>query len=232
MCDSGSGQSMLFRDRKDAGIRLAAALMPLLSQVGSKNLVVLGLARGGIPVAFEIARSYVATLDACCIRKIRVPGQPELAIGAVGPGRIRHLNTSLIHDLGLASATIQRLSLLAADERDRIDAVLRGGRPLAPLKAKVVVLVDDGLATGASMHAALAAVAKHHPRRIIVAVPVTPPEVSTEFRARGVDTVTLMEPVNFRAVGNWYRDFAPVTVATVRDLLTTRAGPSAKIGQG
>jgi len=222
MSESGSDHSLL-RNREDAGTRLATALAPLLAQVRPNDLVVLGVARGGVPVAFEIARCFGGTLDACSIRKICVPGRPELAIGAVGPGRNRTLNTSLIRDLRLAPVTIRRLSSRAADERDRIDNALRDRRALTSLKGKVVVLADDGLATGASMRAALAAAAKQHPQRIIIAVPVAPPEVIDEFRSQGIDAVALIEPLNFRAVGNWYHDFAPVTVATVRRLLTTRS---------
>lgn len=218
-------ETSLIRDRKDAGVRLASALAPLLSQVESRDLVVLGLARGGIPVAFEIARRFGGTLDAWSIRKIGAPGQPELAIGAVGPGQVRILDTSLIRDLELSPATIQRLSARAADERDRIDNVLRDGRALTPLEEKVVVLADDGLATGASMRAALAAVSAHLPQRMIVAVPVAPPEVLNELRRGGVETVAIFQPVNFRAVSQWYQDFAPVTVATVRSMLTTGPHP-------
>lgn len=222
-----------FRDRKDAGMRLAAALTSILSPIDPSDLVVIGLARGGVPVAFEIAHRFAGTLDAWSIRKIGAPGQPELAIGAVGPGRTRILNRAVIRDLELPPATLQTLSWQAVNERDRIDDILRNGRAQMSLAGKVVVLVDDGLATGASMHAALAAAETHRPLRTIVAVPVAPPEVVRNFRTRGVETVALVEPANLRAVGNWYHDFPPVSVATVRDLMeaATRSAPANNLEQ-
>lgn len=209
----------IFRDRKEAGIRLAAALTPILSAVKPNDIIVVGLARGGVPVAYEIARHVGGTLDAWSIRKIGAPGQPELAIGAVGPGHTRILNQSVIRDLQLAPATIQTLSCRAADERNHIDNVLRNGSEITALNDRVLVLVDDGLATGASMHAALAAAERQHPRRTIVAIPVAPPDVVDGFRARDVEIVTLLEPADFRSVSTWYHSFPPVSVATVRTLL-------------
>ena len=213
-----------FRDRSDAGDQLASALQSILADVDPRDVVVLGLARGGVPVAAEIARALVATLDVCTIRKIRAPHQPELAIGAVGPWDTRVLNESLIRELKLAPATVQELTDRASDERNRVDEMVRGHLGSTRLTDKVVVLVDDGLATGASMRVAVDAVARQRPKRTIVAVPVAAREVARSFRMSGVDSVVLIEAEGFRAVSHWYQDFAPVPIDTVRRLLATEPG--------
>jgi len=182
---------------------------------------VLGLARGGVPVAAEIARALGGPLDACTIRKIRAPDQPELALGAVGPRKARVLNQSLIRELRLVPATVQQLTDRAIAERDRIDQVLRGDTAPISLTDKVVILVDDGLATGASMRVAIDAVAHERPARTIVAVPVAASEVAARLQEDGVDTVVLVEAERFYAVSHWYLDFAPVSIAMVRHLLST-----------
>jgi len=205
---------------------LAHALEPIVAGIDPGGLVVVGLARGGVPVAAEIARVLGAPLDASTIRKIRAPGQPELAIGAVGPGRARVLNESLIRELELPPATVRELIARAKDEQDQIDRVLRDGGVPVPLTDKAVILVDDGLATGASMRAAIGAVARRRPARTIVAVPVAARDVAAQFRKDGVETVVLIEAVRFHAVSHWYRDFAPVPIATVRRLLTREPEPN------
>lgn len=203
---------------------MALALEPILADVERGAIVVIGLARGGVPVAAEIARALDAPLDACTIRKIRAPDQPELAIGAVGPWNTQVLNEPLIGELELSPATVQELAARASGERVRIDHVLRDGAPAVSATAKVVILVDDGLATGASMRVALNAVARQQPLRTVVAVPVAAGDIAARFREEGVETVVLIEAVRFRAVSLWYGDFAPVSIATVRRLLTEDAG--------
>ena len=208
-----------FRDRADAGAQLVLALPPVLPDIDSRDVVVLGLVRGGVPVAAGIARTLGAPLDAFTIRKIRAPGQPELAIGAVGPLRTLRLNEALIRELRLAPATVQSLIAHANDERNRIDRMVHDDRLSISLTDKIVVLVDDGLATGASMRVAVDAASKQRPRRTIVAVPVAAREVARAFREDGVATVVVVEPERFQAVSHWYRDFAPVPIDTVRRLL-------------
>ena len=216
-----------FRDRTDAGVQLAFALSSVLADVDPRDVVVLGLARGGVPVAAEIARAFGTTLDACTIRKIRAPDQPELAIGAVGPWHTRVLNESLIRDLGLAPATVQELTNRASDELDRIDQMLRGDTAPTRLTDKVAILVDDGLATGASMRVALNAVGRQRPKRTMVAVPVAAREVASAFRKSGVESVLLIEAERFHAVSHWYQDFTPVPIDTVRRLLASEPGAEA-----
>lgn len=212
-----------FRDRTDAGTQLASALEPVLADVDPAEIVVLGLARGGVPVAAEIARALGAPLDACTIRKIRAPDQQELAVGAVGPGKARVLNQSLIGELGVTPATVQQLTDHAIAERDRIDLVLRGDAAPISLTDKVVILVDDGLATGASMRVAMNAVARQRSARTIVSAPVAASDVAVRLRKDGVETVVIVEAERFHAVSHWYLDFAPVSIATVRHLLSTQS---------
>lgn len=208
-----------FHDRVDAGRQLASLLATRLTDLPAGSLVVLGLARGGVPVAAQIAHRFTGVLDACVVRKIGAPNQPELAIGAIAPAGIRVVNRSLIADLGLSDAAVEQLSWSASQERDRIDAQIRGGAPLPPLEHRVVVLVDDGLATGASMQAAVAWTRAARPRQIIVAVPVTPPQLIDDFRSHGVEAVSALTPSTFAAVGQFYDDFSEVTTETVRDIL-------------
>lgn len=208
-----------FQDRTDAGQQLAALLDSSLSDVLPCDLVVLGLARGGVPVAAEIARRFPGTLDACVVRKIGAPSQPELAIGAIAPSDTRVLNRFLIADLGLTDAAVEQLSWSASQERDRIDERIRANAHLPPLRDRTVVLVDDGLATGASMQAAVAWTRASNPRQIIVAVPVAPPRLIDDFRSGGVTAVSILVPATFGSVGQFYDDFSEVTTETVRRLL-------------
>jgi putative phosphoribosyl transferase len=208
-----------FHDRADAGQQVAALLASKLTDLPAGSLVILGLARGGVPVAAEIAQRFAGVLDACVVRKIGAPNQPELALGAIAPADIRVLNRSLINELGLSDAAVEQLSWSASQERDRIDHQIRGNAPLPPLRDRVVVLVDDGLATGASMQAAVAWTKASHPRQIIVAVPVAPPQLIDDFRSRGVEAVSVLTPSTFGAVGQVYDDFSEVTTETVRQIL-------------
>lgn len=208
-----------FHNRADAGQQIAAMLAPMLPDDPVEPPTVLGLARGGVLVSVEIANRLAAAHDACVVRKIGAPSQPELAIGAVAPSGIRVLNTSLITDLGLTATAVEQLSLAASRERTRIDEQIRGGAPLLPLRDRIVVLVDDGLATGASMQAAVAWASASQPRRIIVAVPVAPPRLIDDFRRSGVNAVSILQPSTFGSVGQFYDDFSEVATATVRRLL-------------
>lgn len=214
-----SSRDRPFHDRTDAGQHLAALLAPPLSDIPSSDLVVFGLARGGVPVAAEIARRFGSALDACVVRKIGAPNQPELAIGAIAPSAVRVLNRSLIADLGLSDAAVEQLTWSASEERQRIDEHIRGGTPLPRMRDRVLVLVDDGLATGASMQAAVAWTKATEPRRIVVAVPVAPPQLIDDFRSDGIDAVAILVSEAFGSVGQFYDDFSEVTSDTVRRLL-------------
>jgi len=208
-----------FQDRTHAGQQLAALLGQTLDVVPSPDLVVLGLARGGVPVAAEIADRFNCDLDACVVRKIGAPGQPELAIGAIAASEVRVLNRALIADLGLSDAAVEQLSWSASQERDRIDEQIRGGATLPRLRDRVVVLADDGLATGASMQAAVAWTGAAAPRQTVVAVPVAPPRLLEDFRNNGVTALSVLVPETFGSVGQFYDDFSEVTTDTVRRLL-------------
>jgi len=207
-----------FIDRWQAGRTLGASLAPLVADLPPPDRLVLGLARGGVVVAAEVAAVLKATLDAVVVRKIGSPYQPELAIGAVGPNGARAYNRELIAELGIDEATLERLTQTVERTRDRLDRDLRGDRPLPDLAGKAAILVDDGLATGASMRAALA-YARAEAASVIVAVPVAAPEVVTRFEAHGVPTHALITPATFGAVGSWYVHFDEVSSDDVRALL-------------
>lgn len=207
-----------FADRWQAGQALGEALAPLVAGSAPGERSVLGLARGGVVVAAEVAAHLGAELDTIVVRKIGSPFQPELAIGAVGPGDVRVFNRGLISQLGIAESTLTRMTEEVARTRDRLDRDLRGGRPAPRLAGKLAILVDDGLATGASMRAALA-FAQRDAVSVIIAVPVAAPEVVTTFEAQGVRTCSLITPAGFGSVGAWYGRFDEVSSAEVKALL-------------
>lgn len=207
-----------FADRWQAGQALGEALAPLVAGSAPGERSVLGLARGGVVVAAEVAATLEAALDAVVVRKIGSPYQPELAIGAVGPNGVRAYNRGLIAELGIDEATLENLTEAVERTRDWLDRDLRGGRPLPELGGKVAILVDDGLATGASMRAALA-FAQRDAVSVIIAVPVAAPEVVTTFEAQGVRTCSLITPAGFGSVGAWYGRFDEVSSAEVKALL-------------
>ncbi|MFW5975816.1 MAG: phosphoribosyltransferase [Alkalispirochaetaceae bacterium] len=213
----------IFSDRRSAGKELAKALEGALS---AREAVVLGLPRGGVPVAYEVALALGIPLDILVIRKLGAPGHPELAIGAVGSGGVRVLNERIIRSLGVREGTVERI---AQEERRRVEekeAFLRGEREAVPLKGKSVILIDDGLATGASMWAAVTTVRAKEPRQVIVAVPVAPPETVEQLRQEVDRVVCLNAPAGFSAVGEWYHHFDQTSDQEVRKLLGA-AGKSA-----
>jgi len=211
-----------FANRHAAGRLLGNALLPHLAHVPPENQIVLGLARGGVAVAVEVALILNVPLDACVVRKIGSPMQPELAIGAVAPGGVRIFNQGLIAEIGLSRKTVDRLGAEVERERSRLESHLRAARPLPDLKDKYVVLVDDGLATGATMRAALE-YASDSAESVIVAVPTASPDVIRDFEALGVLTISLIAPRNFRSVGLWYDRFEEVTSEDVISLLAEAA---------
>jgi putative phosphoribosyl transferase len=201
---------MIFRDRYDAGRRLAAAL----EQYRGDHPVILGLPRGGVVVGYEIARALAAPLDVLIVRKLGAPGAEEFAIGAVAPGATL-LNRHLVAALGVPNEYLERVIAREADEMVRRERVYRGNRPAIPVEGRTVILVDDGLATGATAHAAVESLSRRHPKKIIFAAPVCSVDGAKALESVA-DTVVCLEcPLDFGAVGFWYQEFAPTTDAEV-----------------
>jgi len=206
----------LFRDRVEAGQILAQRLKSVPAR---SDLLVLALPRGGVPVGFEIARALSADLDIFLVRKLGVPGQEELAMGAIASGGVRVLNEAVIRHLNISPIIVDRVTAREQQEIERRELIYRDGRPAFPIEKRTVILVDDGLATGASMLAAVQAVRARKPIRVIVAVPVASREVCEEFRRHVDDVVCAHTPEPFYAVGVWYEDFSQTSDGEVRELL-------------
>jgi predicted phosphoribosyltransferase len=208
--------STRFKDRRDAGRRLGA----LLGDYANRNdVLILALPRGGVPVGFEVARALNAPLDLFLVRKLGVPGQEELAMGAIASGGVRVLNPGVVQSIGITDEELDLATLEAQAELQRREDLYRQGRPLLPVVGQTVILVDDGLATGSTMRAAAAALKQMHPARLVVAVPVASPEVCDDFRTQVDEIICAKTPDNFLAVGMWYDDFSQTTDQEVRDLL-------------
>ena len=193
-------------------------------------MIVLGLPRGGVPVAYEVARALGAPLDVFVVRKLGMPGQSELALGAIASGGIQVFNQSLIRRAGLPNEAIKRVALREQEELRRRERVYRGDRPAPELRGKVVILVDDGLATGATMRAAVQAVRERNPARVIAAVPTAAIEVCDALREEADEVVCAFTPEPFNAVGLWYEDFTQTSDAEVRRLLRLAAEQQAGVG--
>jgi predicted phosphoribosyltransferase len=205
-----------FRDRAEAGRRLAGALRHL---AGRRDVLVLGLPRGGVPVASAVARALGAPLDVFVVRKLGVPGQRELAFGAIASGGVRVLNQELVIGLGLEPRVINAVAAAEQEELQRRERAYRGDAPPLDLMGKTVVLVDDGLATGASMRAAVMALRARRPAQIVVAVPTAAPQACDELRGLADDVVCAETPEYFVAVGERYDDFRETSDEEVRTLL-------------
>jgi putative phosphoribosyl transferase len=216
-----------FDDRRHAG----AVLADLLERFkGDRNLIVLALPRGGVPVAHEVARALGAPLDIFLVRKLGLPGHRELAMGAIASGGVRVLNEGVINAYGIPAAVIDNVARAEQDELERRERTYRNGRAASELRGRVVLLIDDGLATGASMRAAVEAIRLHGPARIVVAVPVGSAETCREFADVADEIVCAREPEDFAAVGQWYRDFSQTTDDEVRQLLRERAEAATRAG--
>jgi putative phosphoribosyl transferase len=205
-----------FDDRADAGRQLAT----MLEQYAHRDdIVVLGLPRGGVPVAYEIARALHVPLDIFVVRKLGVPGHEELAMGAIATGGVVVLNQGVLEELHIPERAIDSVAEREWEELNRREALYRGNRPSPDLRGMVVILVDDGLATGSTMRAAVNAVQLQDPARVVVAVPVAAQQVCDEFAQIVDEMVCAATPDPFYAVGLWYRDFSPTSDQEVRDLL-------------
>jgi predicted phosphoribosyltransferase len=215
-------QIMRFFDRVDAGRQLAEALT---AYGGRSDVVVLGLPRGGVPVAREVARRLGAPLDVFLVRKLGVPGHPELAMGAIAEGGVEVLSDDLIHDLGIPQRMVQQVAVRERMELDRRDALYRDARPLPTIRGRVVILIDDGLATGATMQAAVTALRRLEPARVVAAVPVGARETVDRLSRFADEVVCLIAPEQFQAVGLWYDEFTQTTDEEVKRLLTPGDGP-------
>jgi predicted phosphoribosyltransferase len=215
---------MRFRDRTEAGRVLAEGLT---GYVNRPDVVVLALPRGGVPVGSEVARALHAPLDVFVVRKLGVPGHEELALGAIASGGTRVLNDDVVHVLHISPETIEAVTRGEEQELQRRESAYRGHRPPLDVRGRTVILVDDGLATGATMRAAVAALRQRLPTKVVVAIPVAAPSTCEEF-AREVDSlVCARTPEPFGAVGLWYEDFSQTTDDEVRALLARAAAPAA-----
>jgi putative phosphoribosyl transferase len=207
---------MIFENRADAGRRLAHQLHRYAS---FPNLIVLGIARGGVPVAFEVAMFLNAPMDVFICRKLGVPGQEELAFGAIASGGVRVLDFHIAEACGISEAEIEEITGLAQTELERRERAYRGNRSALNISGRTVILVDDGIATGASTRAAIAALRQHKPKRLILAVPVAPASTYSRLEPEVHDLVCLYTPEGFFGIGQFYKDFGQVTDNEVIDLL-------------
>ncbi len=205
-----------FRDRTEAGKLLAEQLT---AYANLHDVLVLALPRGGVPVAFEVARALHAPLDVIVVRKLGVPGQEELAMGAIATGGVRILNNDVVQFLGIPDEVINKIAAREQRELERRELLYRGDRPAYEVHGRTVILVDDGIATGATMHAAVAALKQRQPARIIIAVPTAAPSTCDEFAAEVDELVCVIRPEPFIAVGYWYKQFSQTSDEEVRSLL-------------
>jgi len=210
-------------DRRTAGQTLAQALQPYAHR---NDTIVLGLPRGGVPVAAEVAKALQAPLDVILVRKLGVPGHSELAMGAIASGGVRVMNEDVLRSVGVSPVAIEAVATKEGRELERRERTYRGDRPWPDLAGRCVILVDDGLATGATMHAAIDAVRAQKPGRIVVAVPVAPPDTVHRLELLVDEVVCPLQPEPFIAIGQWYQAFSQVSDAEVEALLAEQAGPA------
>lgn len=216
----------LFKDRRDAGRKLAQKLK---DYAGRKDVIVLALPRGGVPVAYEVAKALNVPMDIFIVRKLGWPGHEEMAIGAIASGGVKVLNQDIVQYLNIPEALIDAVAQRELRELERREHAYRGDRPPLDVKDRTVIIVDDGLATGASMRAAVEGVRAHHPARIVIAVPTAAPETCESLKDEVDEVICATTPEPFYGVSRWYEDFSQTTDEEVRTLLqdTNRQPPRA-----
>jgi putative phosphoribosyl transferase len=209
-----------FEDRHAAGRKLAEHLR----RFAAEQPVVLGLARGGVPVAFEVARALAAPLDVLVVRKIGAPGNPEYGIGAIAEGDVGVLSERIVRQLSIRTEQLEAATARARAEVNARVHRYRSSRPPLDVEERTAIVVDDGLATGGTAHAALKAVRARGARKLVLAVPVGAPETVAAMRKQADEVICLLEPESMRAVGLWYDDFEPTSDAEIADLITGPTG--------
>jgi len=213
-------QEITFRDRVQAGRMLGDALS---HYAGRQDVLVLGLPRGGVPVAYEVARRLRAPLDVLVVRKLGLPGHEELAMGAVASGGVRVLNDDVVRRFRISPQVLDAAASQQMTEVQRREVMWRGHTGAPRIEGRTVILVDDGIATGATIRAAAQALRMQHPAMIVIAVPVAAPETCAELEQLVDEVIALQQPENFRAVGLWYEDFSATTDDEVARLLAAAA---------
>jgi putative phosphoribosyl transferase len=207
---------MLFQDRYEAGQRLAAELLPLANR---KDVLVLALPRGGLILGYEISQRLHVPLDLILVRKLGVPLQEELAFGAISTNNVSYINKGIVDSLSLSQEEMDRIIKKESLELERRNRLYRQGRPFPDVQGKIVILVDDGIATGATMRVAIKVISSMNPRKILVAVPVASSSVYQELGNKDVEFLVLETPEPFYGIGMWYHDFAQLTDREVIELL-------------
>ena len=207
---------LVFRDRVHAGQLLAEALMKYANR---DDVLVLGLPRGGVPVAYEVANQLHAPLDVLIVRKLGVPDNEELAMGAIASGGVKVLNSAVVRTFGIPPDVIEQAVATQSKELRRRELAYRGHTGAPEIKGRIVILVDDGIATGSTIRAAVQALRQQHPKQVIIAVPTAAPDSCEDLEPIVDDLVTLMRPEDFRGVGQWYEDFSQTSDAEVTQLL-------------
>lgn len=220
-----STEFLRFADRRHAGAVLASQLQHFADR---PDLVVLALPRGGVPVAFEVARALGAPMDVFVVRKLGMPGHPELAMGAIASGGVRVMNEDVFGWYRPSAAAIEAVIRTEHAELERRERAYRDGRPPVPIEGRTVILVDDGLATGSTMRAAVLAIRRLGPARVVVAVPVGARETCEALRAMADEVVCALMPEPFSAVGRWYIDFSQTTDDEVRQLLSSQGAAATR----
>lgn len=205
-----------FNDRTDAGKRLAAKLSEYANR---EDVLILALPRGGVPVAFEVAKELNVKMDVFIVRKLGVPGNEELAMGAIASGNISVLNEDVVRSFGIPQKVIDEVATKERKELERREHMYRGNHPAPKISGSTVILIDDGLATGATMRAAVAAVKTKNPAKVIVAVPVAAPDTCSFFGNEVDEVICVATPEPFYGVGAWYEDFSQTTDKEVIELL-------------
>jgi putative phosphoribosyl transferase len=218
----------MFHDRLEAGRRLAAKLA---GYAGRDDVLVLAIPRGGVPVAFEVAQALHAPLDILLVRKLGVPGQRELAMGAIASGGIRILSRELIDELGISGEEIAETVAEQEAELRRREQLYRGARPEVSVEGKITIVVDDGIATGSSMRAAIDALRTRHPKKVVVAVPVATFHADQEMKKAADEFVCVLRPETFFAIGEFYENFAQMDDSEVRAVIERAAQQSAAAEQ-